>query len=114
MATSRTVKTARPPNRSARMPAGSRHRAPLRIATAESHESWTSVSPNSSLIGTPRTPNISHAANISVNATVEIVRTRPAPGGTDVDASSGAGVAGVRRLAGDDSSPVIAGIPAPL
>ena len=31
-------------------------------------------------MGTPRIPNISHTANISVNAMVDIVSTRPAPG----------------------------------
>ena len=62
------------------MPAGSRQMAPFRTATAVIQDSWTSVSPNSLRIGMPRTPNISHTANISVKPMVEITRTRTAPG----------------------------------
>ena len=73
------VKTLRPPIRSASMPAGRRHIEPLRTATAETQDSWVSVSPNSSLIGLPRMPNISQTANMRVNATVDVHMTRLAP-----------------------------------
>ncbi len=52
------------------------------MATADSQESWTSVRPNSSRIGSPSTPNMSQAANSNVNAIVDMVSTRPAPWGT--------------------------------
>jgi hypothetical protein len=73
------IVTLRPPMRSVSMPAGSRHIDPLSTATAEIHESSGSESPNSFWIGTPRMPNISQTANISVKAIVDIVRTRVAP-----------------------------------
>jgi hypothetical protein len=71
--------TTRPPTRSVSMPAGRRHSDPLSTATAEIHASSGSLSPSSFWIGTPRMPNISHTANISVKAIVDIVRTRLAP-----------------------------------
>lgn len=52
---------------------------PLRTATAEIQLSWTSESPSSFWIGIPRMPNMSHTANMSVNAMVDMVMTRPAP-----------------------------------
>jgi hypothetical protein len=66
----------RPPTLSVRMPSGSRQIDPLRMAMAVSHENWTVSRCSSSLIGTPRTPNISHTANSRVKAIVERVRTR--------------------------------------
>ena len=79
VANSRISVTVRPPMRSARMPAGRRHIEPFKTATAEIQLNSTSLSPNSCWIGTPRMPNISQTANISVNAMVDITRTRPAP-----------------------------------
>ena len=67
--------------RSVIMPAGSRHSEPLSTAAAMIQESWTSLRPNSSLIGLPRMPNISHTANSRVKPMVERVRTRVRPGG---------------------------------
>ena len=52
---------------------------PLSTARAEIHDSSTSVRPSSFWMGTPRIPNISHTANISVNAMVDLAMTRPAP-----------------------------------
>ena len=78
-ASSMTIMTLRPPIRSAIMPAGSRHIEPLSTATALIQLSCTSVSPNSFWMGLPRMPNISHTANISVNAMVDMAMTRPAP-----------------------------------
>ena len=60
------TKTRLPPKRSAAMPAGSRQIAPFRTATAVSQASCTSVRPNSSRIGMPRTPNMSQTANMRV------------------------------------------------
>ncbi len=77
--TSMARKTLRPPNRSAAIPVSSRQIEPLRMATAISQDSWTSVKPNSVRIGMPKTPNISHTANIRVKAMVLIVRTRRRP-----------------------------------
>ena len=70
------IMTHLPPKRSAAMPAGSRQRAPLRIATEVSHANWPSSSPNSSRMGTPSTPNISQTANRSVKLTVASHSTR--------------------------------------
>ena len=86
------VITLRPPMRSVTMPAGRRHSEPLSTATALIHDSWTSVSPSSFWMGTPRIPNISQAANIRVKAMVDSHSTRPAPGGVVV---RGAGAAAV-------------------
>ena len=61
------------------MPAGSRHSDPLSTATAVIQASWGSVRPSSFWIGTPRMPNISQTANISVKEMVDIVSTRWAP-----------------------------------
>ena len=61
------------------MPAGRRHREPLRTATALIQESSVSLRPSSFWMGTPRIPNISQAANMRVNAAVDSHRTRPAP-----------------------------------
>ena len=53
---------------------------PFSTATAETQLSSTSVSPNSFWIGTPRMPNMSHTANINVNAMVDMTMTRTDPG----------------------------------
>src|SRR5699024_11489843 len=58
---------------------GRHHIEPLSKASAETHESCTSVKPSSSWTGTPRMPNISHTANRRVKAIVDMVTTRPAP-----------------------------------
>ena len=79
VAARRKVITFRPPMRSVIMPVGSRHSEPFRAAAATSQDSSTSVSPNSSWMGLPRMPNISHTANISVNPTVDSHSTRFAP-----------------------------------
>ncbi|OLT40149.1 hypothetical protein BJF86_04875 [Serinicoccus sp. CNJ-927] len=93
MMASMAVITLRPPIRSASIPAGRRHIAPLSTASALTQESWVSVSPNSSWMGLPRMPNISHTANISVNATVDVHMTRVAPEGeADTGPVAGAGV----------------------
>ena len=68
-----------PPKRSAAMPAGSRQIAPFRTATAVSQASCTSVRPNSSRIGMPRTPNMSHTANMRVKPRVDQTRTGVRP-----------------------------------
>ena len=52
---------------------------PFSTAIAVSQPNWTSSSLNSFRIAIPSTPNISHTANISVKAIVDIVRTRLAP-----------------------------------
>ena len=65
--------------RSEIMPAGSRQSDPLSTAAAMIQESWTSLSPNSSRMGLPRMPNISHTANSNVKAMVDRVRTRTRP-----------------------------------
>ena len=62
-----------------RLPAGRRHIEPLSTATAEIHASWGSLRPSSAWIGTPRTPNISHTANIRVKAVLDMTSTRVAP-----------------------------------
>ena len=74
--------TTRPPIRSVSMPAGSRQSEPLSTATAQIQASSGSLSPSSFWIGTPRMPNMSHTANMRVNAIVDIVRTRFAPSET--------------------------------
>ena len=74
------AKIFRPPWRSVMMPAGSRQIAPFSTATAVIHASCTSESPNSLRMGIPRTPNISHTANMRVKAMVEMTRTLTFPG----------------------------------
>ena len=73
------IVTLRPPMRSVSIPAGSRHIEPLSTATAEIQDSSTSESLSSFWMGMPRMPNISHTANITVKASVDITRTRAAP-----------------------------------
>ena len=79
MTASIPMNTMRPPMRSVMMPAGSRHSEPLRMATAESQASWTSVRPSSLRMGMPSTPNMSQTANMSVKAMVDSVSTRVEP-----------------------------------
>ena len=76
---SEPTKTRLPPNLSAAIPAGSRQIAPFSTATAVIHASCTSVSPNSSRIGMPRTPNMSHTANIRVKPRVDQTRNGVRP-----------------------------------
>jgi hypothetical protein len=75
------MKTRRPPNLSAAMPAGKRQMAPFKTATATTHANCKSVSPNSSRIGMPSTPNMSQTANIKVKPKVDITKTLTLPVG---------------------------------
>jgi len=80
VAASMKMVTLRPPIRSVRIPAGSRHSDPFNTARALIQASSTSEISSSFWIWMPSTPNISQTANITVKSIVDITRTRFAPG----------------------------------
>ena len=57
------------------MPSGKRNNAPVSTGVEVSRPNSTPFRPNSSLIGIPITPNISHTAKQTMNAHVLTART---------------------------------------
>src|SRR5690625_4849474 len=74
----KTKKPGRPPKRSVHAPSGRRTKEPVKIGRAVKKPNCVAVSPSSSAIGTPISPNTVQTMKQTVNANVFAVSTEAA------------------------------------